>query len=271
MENRLPVPAVRKATEEIVSGLPDFWRPIRSSHVARASEEISWIHTPGGTVVDLGGGPGFHCSICVALGMRAISVDNFAVRQQGHRQDYFHQHDLVAQEIAARRGVEFIHTDLLTWEPPFTEGTIDVCMSLDVIEHMHCSPRDLYRKMVVCLKEGGLFLLGGPNAANLLKRLRVPLGKNIFASFEEWYSYRQFIGHVREPVVSDFHRIAADLGLERVEIAGRNWLGLSSGKRRWVAQLAAIADKPLRIVPSLCSDIYMLGRKPKRTEERTPR
>lgn len=48
--------------------------------------------------------------------------------------DQFYDHDLEAEQVAYRLGVEFIHTDVLGWEPPFEEATIEVVMSFDNAE-----------------------------------------------------------------------------------------------------------------------------------------
>ena len=66
---------------------------------------------------------------------------------------------------------------------------------------------------------------------------------------------------MREPTTGELRQIAADLGLEQVEVWGRNWLGLvNEGPAMRV--VSRLADRPLRVVPSLCSDIYVAGRRP---------
>ncbi|MHC5062228.1 MAG: hypothetical protein ACYTFK_14320, partial [Planctomycetota bacterium] len=108
----------------------------------------------------------------------------------------------------------------------------------------------------------GLFLLGAPNAANLLKRFRVPLGENIFAKIEDWYMYEKFIGHVREPVVADLLYICKDLELEVLRIIGRNWIGLKRVPKG-MKIVGYSLDKILRLFPSLCSNIFILAAKSK--------
>ena len=250
----------RESAEQVLSLLPDFWEKHWIHRIPRVSEEISWILKPNGTVVDLGGSSGFHCMVCSNLGMKSICVDNFKVRPKGSICDCWFEHDLQLEKIAAGFGVEFIHTDILDWDPPFDKNSIDVVMTLDTIEHLHRSPRKLYKKMVSSLRPGGLFLFGTPNAANVVKRIRVLFGKNVFSRLDEWYIYEQFIGHVREPTVSDLRFIAHDLDLTVLAIKGRNWLGLlkQSSAFRFAAR---ISDRFLRCFPSLCSDIYLLASK----------
>src|SRR5262249_23689895 len=78
---------------------------------------------------------------------------------------------------------------------------------------------------------------------------------------EDWYQEPEFRGHVREPDVADLRYIALDMGLREVQILGRNWMGYVS--RSGFVRLATwIADRPLRMFPSLCADIYLTGHSP---------
>ena len=58
----------------------------------------------------------------------------------------------------------------------------------------------------------------------------------------------------------DLIYIAKDMGLDSCKIYGRNWQGFKSSSP--VMRLATkLADYPLRIAPSLCADIYLVGKK----------
>jgi hypothetical protein len=103
-------------------------------------------------------------------------------------------------------------------------------------------------------------VLGVPNSVNARKRLTVPFGKGAWSPMEEWYEQSEFHGHVREPDVSDLRYIASDMGLREIQIIGRNWLGYYG--RPAVRAITTLADPLLRLRPSLCSDLYLLGRAP---------
>ena len=257
---RIPRDDIRRSAEEVMCKLPGFWKEFRRPQLERVCDELSWVYVENGVIVDLGGGNGFHASILSNLGMRAVCVDFFKTRAKGNFDDQFYEHDLEAERISRELGVEFIHTDLLEWNPPYGLNSIDAVMTFDNIEHLHHSPRRLYKKMVEVLKPGGLFLIGAPNAANLLKRFRVPLGMNIFAYLEHWYMHENFIGHVREPILSDLHFIAKDIGLSCVRKVGRNWLGLYRVPKI-LLKPARMFSSVMEFCPSLCSDIYVLGTK----------
>lgn len=78
---------------------------------------------------------------------------------------------------------------------------------------------------------------------------------------QDWYEPEVFRGHVREPDVCDLKYIARDMGLVDVRIIGRNWLGYYS-ERAAIRIATKLMDYPLRLKPSLCSDLYMTGKKP---------
>ena len=77
----------------------------------------------------------------------------------------------------------------------------------------------------------------------------------------DWYDRPVFRGHVREPIVGDLLYIARDMGLVDVTIMGRNWLAYQARNPK-VRRAAPYVDRILQRRPTLCSDIYLLGRKP---------
>jgi len=138
------------------------------------------------------------------------------------------------------------------------EGDLDVVTSFDSMEHWHHSPKKLFHQAIDRLVPGGLLVLGVPNCVNMRKRITVPLGIGKWSGLEVWYEKDVFRGHVREPDVGDLKYIAEDLALKNVRIFGRNWAGYQSS-RRLIRYATTVMDCPLRLVPSLCSDLYMTG------------
>jgi len=85
------------------------------------------------------------------------------------------------------------------------------------------------------------------------------LGKNIWSNFDEWYFGNPFRGHVREPVIADLYKILKIMDFEAAGIFGRNWLGMYNQKTR---AIVSVFDLLLQLRPSLCSNLYIIGRKP---------
>jgi SAM-dependent methyltransferase len=208
----------------------------------------------GGIVCDIGGGIGFFSVGCAALGYRTILIDDF-------RDPVNEETGPTVLEFHRSLGVTVIERDVVEEGLGIAAETLDGITSFDSIEHWHHSPRAALHEAMGALRPGGVFVLGVPNCVNLRKRITVPLGRGRWSSLAEWYDRRRFRGHVRELDVSDLGYIAHDIGLTHTRILGRNWLGYRSGYRV-VRALTPAFDLPLRVLPSLCSDLYLVGHKP---------
>lgn len=206
------------------------------------------------SVCDMGGGVGLFSIGAKGIGCRrSVLVDDFGDTINLTRGDSVLQ-------LHKELGVE-IHSRDMVAEGLGVEGPFDAVTTFDSMEHWHNSPKRLFREVVEKLRSGGRFVLGVPNCINLRKRITVPLGYGKWSSFEEWYGPEKFRGHVREPDVEDLRSIARDMGLVDVRILGRNWTGHYS-PNPLTRMAAAIVDVPLRMFPTLCGDIYLVGRKP---------
>jgi SAM-dependent methyltransferase len=205
------------------------------------------------SICDIGGGWGAFSAGAALMGMKSILIDDFG-------DDGFFDPADIRHKMPEMIGFERISRDVVKEGLDFKSESVDVFTSFDSIEHWHHSPKAVFKEIMRALRPGGLFLIGVPNAVNLRKRLSVPLGVSNWSSIEDWYETPIFRGHIREPVVSDLSYIARDMGLVNVEIIGRNWMGYMSSNSL-TRKITPIMDMSLRPFPSLCSDIYLLGRR----------
>ncbi len=227
--------------------------PRTAFHIALVRDRQSEL------VCDLGGGVGLFSLGCAALGLPVMLVDDFEDFIHGHRPDSIlalhRAHGVVVRQHDVTAGLDV---------PPASLGAVTCFHS---IEHWHSSPKKLLADVMTALVPGGLFVLAAPNAVNLRKRISVPLGYGNWSAMTEWYDAGRFRGHVREPVVADLRAIARDMGLVDVQILGRNWLGLHH-RSRAIRLVTRLVGRLLELQPSLCSDIYLIGRKPSGTVSR---
>jgi SAM-dependent methyltransferase len=205
------------------------------------------------TVCDIGGGWGAFSVACCLLEMKAILIDDF--QDAG-----FRKNDDPRYKLLKKYDVTVINRDAVAEGLGFEASSVDVFTSFDSMEHWHNSPKRLFHQIARALKKGGGLILEVPNNANLRKRIEAILGKLDWSSMDDWYESDTFRGHVREPNIRDLRYIAHDMGLDDVKIFGRNWLGLYSGNQI-VRALTRIIDHPLRLFPSLCTNLYLVGRK----------
>jgi SAM-dependent methyltransferase len=250
---------LRDRLAAVVSRMPDAIREGQRVEMERFVFAISLVARacgPGARVVDVGGGWGTFSLGCATAGMKAAVIDDF--RDPGF---------LDAPTMSAMRalhaalGVDVQARDVVAEGLGLADGAADAICCFDSMEHWHASPKPLFRSIVRALRPGGLFVLATPNCVNLRKRITVPLGRGKWSAMADWYEADVFRGHVREPDVDDLRYIARDMGLRDVRIVGRNWAGYSS-PRGIVRRVTPWVDHLLRLRPSLCADLYLIGRTP---------
>ncbi len=219
---------------------------------------------------DIGSGLGLFPAACAQAGMRVTMMDDFAppfadeesARAAPDAPDAVNFSG-VDEALAVHRslGVKVEKRDPLAEGFGFPNDSLDLVTCIDSMEHWHRSPKRLFAEIVRALVPGGLFFLAVPNCVNLRKRITVPLGHGKWSQMAHWYEPDFFRGHVREPDVDDLKYIARDLGLVDVEILGANWAG-HRHSRPFIRTLTRFIDPLLKLRPSLCSDLYLIGRKP---------
>lgn len=208
-------------------------------------------------ICDVGGGIGLFSVGCAAVGFgKVILLDDFGDQiNQAVGNSFFDLH--------RRYGVQVVSRDVVGQGVKDMAVAFDVVTSFDSMEHWHRSPKNLFHELISMINPGGRFVLAGPNCVNLRKRLTVPLGRGKWSAMKDWYEPAIFRGHVREPDVQDLRYIANDLKLEHPRVLGQNWLGHQSN-HRLVRLVTGLLDPFMRLRPSLCSDIYLVGEKPLR-------
>jgi SAM-dependent methyltransferase len=247
--------SVAATLERVLERFPAEIRSGQLMQVARLAFEVSLVadRVPkGGRVCDIGGGWGSFALGCAALGYRTTLVDDFL--DQGFAEGT----SAAMRALYAEYGLEVVARDVVRQGLDFAEGSLDAVTLFDTIEHWHGSPKRALHDAVRALRPGGLMVIATPNCVNLRKRLTVPFGRGKWSSFSDWYEPSVFRGHVREPDVDDLRVIAGDLGLRDVQVIGRNWNGHYSASRLTRALTAAF-DPLIRLKPSFCSDLYLIG------------
>lgn len=229
----------------------------RDVNIGRNLYHMPLIYKPGGSVIDLGGGVS-----CVLLALSRLGMDVTVV--DDYRSPYYRQPEY--QEVLKLFRSSEIHiyeTDLLSCSFDFvSDNYIDTIVSFDCLEHLHHSPKKLLELAVAKLAPKGKLIIGIPNAVNLLKRLKVLLGRSNLGSFEEfYYQGNPFTGHIRELTKSELLRLASWLQLENASVTGRNWF-LHTNFLQIPTLVRRLMDVLLRNFPSWCSNLYLVAEKP---------
>jgi SAM-dependent methyltransferase len=241
---------MKELLTNIASHYPQALQAHYVADIPRIRFQLSLI-PPGSAVCDIGGGTSMFSAACKSVASRVVVIDDF-------RDPWNFQFGDSALTAHRKAGVEFICRDVVS------EGIGDFVESFDVItcicsiEHWHASPKRTLHQMMRALVPGGKLIIGLPNALNIRKRISWVLGTGEWTTMDSWYEQPVFRSHVREASVRDMCYIARDIGLRSYRIVGRNWAGfLSPRASRRIA--AHAMDRILRLRPTLCSDLYLIG------------
>lgn len=205
-----------------------------------------------GQAVDLGGGFSLFGPALAATGWSVTVLDDYS--------DPWH-HATQNGPSAVLSDCDVTIRDVIRDGAGLSPGSVDLVTTFDSIEHWHHSPRRLLAEVAEALRPGGWFVLGAPNRVNVRKRLSTLAGRGAWSQMCDWYEQPVFRGHVREPSVAELRFIAEDMGLVDARVLGRNWLGYRSPSRA-IRAVTRLVDRGLQLRPTLCSDIYVVARKP---------
>jgi len=145
------------------------------------------------------------------------------------------------------------------------EDYFDAALLINLIEHLHRSPRQLLNYSLSSLKPGGLLLIETPNAAALVKRFKVLFGKSSQANSDFFYwNIGEYRGHVREYTQSEIKRILSYHNLETVDSKMMNILVEMDEDRDFFGQVITKAYKLISgLYPNFRDTILIWGKKPK--------
>jgi len=154
---------------------------------------ISRKANQGGLLLDIGCGAMDKTLVFQKLGYECFAFDDFG--------DPWHSDNknlAPVLDYALASGIE-VHREINHFEIPWEMGSFDIVTIVNVIEHVHESPRDILNFAGRCLKPGGILLVGMPNSVNLRKRISVARGQSNYTPARGFYeNVGEWRGHVRE-------------------------------------------------------------------------
>jgi SAM-dependent methyltransferase len=210
------------------------------------------VYVPGGKLIDLGGGYSPMSAVLAKLGMEVTVVDTFASTKFYEK---FSAQELC--DVLQSFGVKLAKADLREYDPSqvFAPDSVDTIDCFGTVYFFN--PRQLLERCMTVLKPGGNLVVEGNNAVSLLRRIRVMLGRNNTNTFQEYFFDDV---HKRFWIESDLQALGAYLKLSEFYLLGRNW-SLYHSRKNLPRPALRFADHALRSLPSLCNDIYLIGKK----------
>ena len=257
------------ATRNLFKGSPDDPTPVHNRDVfyVQLLADLGALDESK-HIVDLGAGLTWVDTILRKLGPKVTLVDDYGGGGGVDRERREAALAIIAR-LRSEFGIGVAELDCLKNPLPFPDASVDAVTCFHSMEHWADSPKPLFAEILRILKPGGHVIFAVPNAVNLRKRLTVLLGRNNWCPLNDWYHEPPpFRGHVREPVLADLHQIFAWNGLQVKASYGRNFIGRDIHSLSWLPlsirhMIADVSEKVLQFFPTLCSDIHVVGQKPR--------
>jgi 2-polyprenyl-3-methyl-5-hydroxy-6-metoxy-1,4-benzoquinol methylase len=164
----------------------------------------------GSKILSIGAGPCDFEAILSKLGYVVTAVDDLKD----------HWHLIGNNRTRIRDFAEKMSVNLLIKAEPsvLKENYFDVVLLIDIIEHLHQSPRELLNYSISLLKPNGMLVIETPNTVALAKRLKVLFGKSnhVDADFFYW-NIGDYRSHVREYTLFELKQILAYHNIHEVK------------------------------------------------------
>ncbi len=159
-----------------------------------------------GKVLDVGGG----------MGVNLLSLRKLYQSLELHLIDRFEEYTGENRMGSSVDGLKLMRDSDISvvsqdfWQNPalpYESGFFDVVTCLDVVEHLPGHPLKLLAEIRRVLKEGGYFILGGPNSISLLKRVMLLFGRYPYSSPLELWCSDEYFSHYREYSPDEYRQL----------------------------------------------------------------
>lgn len=165
----------------------------------------------GGRLLDLGCGALDKPMVYQKLGYQCCCADDF---QDTWHKDSNNLNPVV--DFATSLGME-VYKQSEPFVVPWENESFDIVTIINVIEHLHGTPRELLNFAGTLLRPGGLLVVGMPNSVNFRKRLSVLMGRtNYTPAMGIYESEGVWRGHIREYILEETCQILSWTGFDVV-------------------------------------------------------
>lgn len=205
---------------------------------------------PRAKIVELGSAPGDQIARLADLGFDATSIDigssadGWGGGETGRMKQLLNDH-----------GVRDVTWDLEDVPYPLDDASFDAVIMTEVFEHLRDYPVRSLQEVHRILRPGGRLYFTTPNAAYVMNRVRLLLGKNVQTPLADWIAGVPHARHAREYTFSEVEELMdyAHLGIVSIESrhfhldAGRSGAFARLGKRA----LGALAQRRATLGPQI--------------------
>lgn len=163
-------------------------------------------------VLDVGAGGGVIPLVLRRAGYECSAIDTWAEYDKTYCNRMGVKEDIL--ERLETNGIEIKSCNIEKEPFPFGDETFDIVFFLDVIEHIHSSPKKVLKEIRRVLVPNGILIMTTVNLCTLKNRLLVLFGRSNYVDLAYWYNNQPFFGHIREYTFQEVERMLRWEGFE---------------------------------------------------------
>jgi len=162
-------------------------------------------------------------------------------------------------------GIDFKSVDISKGDLPYNNDFFDIIIFAEVFEHIHSDPVRILKSVFQKLKPGGFLILGTPNLASFINRIKLVLNQPIL-DYPTWDE--EVHGHDRIYVKKELQNYLNTAGYNIYKSKYSSCVdfentGNESKKKMILKSIMKIISLPLRLlIPSLNGSVIIIAQKP---------
>lgn len=209
---------------------------------------------PPARVIELGAAPGDQIAALARLGYETTAVDlgiasdEWSDRSSGRM-----------ERLLKEAGVKLILWNLEETPYPLPDAAFDAVLMTEVYEHLRDYPvRALFEARRI-LRPGGRIYFTTPNAAYLMNRVRLLLGRSVATPLPDWIDGLPHARHAREYTFAEIKELFDRCGLT-VTLATSRHFHVDSGRQgRLAVAMKRVLDRVSRMRPTVGGAIVVVA------------
>lgn len=233
-------------TDQTIEALP------RYEYVQRLIKRFSADRC---SIVELGAAPGKQIADLARLGYECTAVD-IGVGADGWGGG-------VEGETQARlqdAKVTYIEWNLEVTPFPLADNAFDAVVMTEVYEHLRDYPVRALSESLRVLKPGGHLYFTTPNAAYIMNRLRLLMGRSVATPLQDWIGGLPHARHAREYTFAEIHELLRLNGFNVLHSESAHFHRLSGSLVKRTAK--RLIHQVARVRPTLGPQIVIVAQRP---------
>lgn len=171
-------------------------------------------------ILDVGAGAGIISLALGKMGHYVYAIDTWKEHSKAYDNKMGVKEDIIKR--LETNGVQTKYCNIEKEPFPFDDCNFNIVLFLDVLEHLHSSPKGVLKEIRRVLKPNGVLVITTPNLFTLRNRFHALFGRSIHTELNYWYNSEPFFGHIREYTVGEVKKMLGWAGFDTKHVGLSN-------------------------------------------------